>query len=84
MIPTGNHKRCFRYFFGETIKGIDHEFEALVGSPLSECENSMYRGTAHREIRKFRTPGENSVRAQMNVIATIFVVENLAVSRHQN
>jgi len=47
MISTGDYQRSFRYFFSDPIKGSDHEFEALVGSPFSKCENSMYRSTAH-------------------------------------
>lgn len=84
MISTGNHKPCLRDSLSETIESVDHELKTLVGSPFSECKNSMYRSAAHREVGKFRTPGKNSVRAQMDVIASVFVVQNLAISGHQD
>lgn len=82
MISTGNQEGGFRHFFREALEGVDHELEALIGPPFSKCENS--RSAAHRKIRKFRAPGENSVRAQMDVVATIFIVQNLAISGHQD
>jgi len=84
MIAAGNHEPGFRYFFSQAIESLNHELKSFIGSPFPECENPMYRSTAHREIRKFRTPGENSMRAQMDVVATIFIVQNLAISRHQD
>lgn len=84
MISASNHEPCLRHLLGDMIEGLSHELEPLVGSPFPECENSMYRSTAHRKIREFRTPGENSVGAQMDVIVAIFVVQNLAISRHQD
>ncbi len=47
MIAASNHEFCFWHFCSEKIEGIDHELEALIGSPFSEGENSMFRRTTH-------------------------------------
>jgi len=84
MIATGNRERCCGNPFGEAVEGVNHEFETLIGSPFPERKNSMSRIAAHREIGEFRTPCENSVCSQMDVIPPVFVIQNLAISRHQH
>lgn len=84
MVATSDYEPRFWYFFRKAIKGIDHELETLVGSPFSKGKDSVYRSPAHREVGKFWTTSENSVRTEMDVIATILVVQDLAISRHQH
>jgi hypothetical protein len=40
--------------------------------------------TTSREIRKFRSPGQNAVRPQVHIIPAILVIQNLSISRHQH
>lgn len=44
----------------------------------------MFRISPARKVGKFWPPRQNAMRAQVNVIAAVFVVENLAVSRHEH
>jgi hypothetical protein len=83
VVPPRNDKLCIWKLFEKEIEGFDHEFKALVGSPFSERENSMRRSPP-REIRQFRSTRQNTVRAQMNVISPILVIQNLSVSRHEH
>ncbi|HTC46757.1 MAG TPA: hypothetical protein VK722_05520 [Candidatus Aquilonibacter sp.] len=44
----------------------------------------MLRIATAGKIRIFGFSGKNAVRAQMYIVAAIFLVQNLAVSRHQH
>jgi hypothetical protein len=83
MISSRDNKSCFRYFGGKQLKRLNHQFKPFVGAPLAESENSR-RISAHREIRKFWSPGQNAVGPQMHVIAPVLVIQNLPISRHQD
>jgi hypothetical protein len=44
----------------------------------------MNRVPAACEIRKFRPACQNAVRAQVNVVASVFIIENFSIAGHQN
>jgi hypothetical protein len=84
MISAGDDQFRFRHFHSQQIKGLDHQFEALVGAPFAECENAVNWIAASREIRKFRSPGQNAVRPQVHIIPAVLVIQNLSITRHQH
>jgi hypothetical protein len=65
------------------LKGFDHQFKALVSTPFTEGQNPMIRISAAGEIWKLRLSREDAMRSQMDVIAAIFFVQDIAVSRHE-
>lgn len=65
-------------------KGLDHQFQPLVRSPLPEGQDAVLRITAPLQIRILRFSGENAVRAQVNVVATVFFMQYFAISRHEH
>jgi hypothetical protein len=44
----------------------------------------VLRISSPRQIRILRLSGENAVRAQMDIIAPIFFMKNLAVTGHEH
>ncbi|MGE5055735.1 MAG: hypothetical protein ACM3WP_16375 [Acidobacteriota bacterium] len=83
MISAGYDQSCFRHLLSEQIERLDHQFEALVSAPLSECENAVNRIAASREIREFRPSGQNAMRPQVHIVAAILVIQNLSIAWHQ-
>ena len=84
MVAASDHKLHPRMPVSNPAKAINHEFQSLVGSPLTERQNAVHWITATRKFRKFGTTREHSVRSEVDVPATIFFIENLAVSRHEH
>ncbi len=84
MISACDYKLRVRLAGGKKLKSLDHEFESFVGTPFSEGKNAMFRITPSREIRQFRPPGEYSVRPQMDVVATIFIIQDFAIAGHEH
>src|SRR5262249_27367976 len=71
------------YLLQQQTESVNHHFQALVGSPFAKGENAMWMA-ATREIRKLRSTRKNAMRAQMHVVTSVFVVEDLSISRHQD
>jgi hypothetical protein len=84
MIASRDHQFCIRQFRADRLKSFNHQFQAFVGSPLSEGKNAVFGIPPARKVGKLRPSRENAMRAQVNVIAAIFVVKNLAVSGHEH
>jgi hypothetical protein len=82
MIAAGNHQLHFRHLFCQDIERFDHQLETFVGSPFPESKNAVNGISPPPEIRKFRTPGQDSMSPQVNIVAAVFVVENFPVARH--
>ena len=74
MISARDDQSCFGHLLSQQIERLNHQFEALVGAPFSECENAVNRIAASREIREFRPSGQNAMRPQVHVIAAILVI----------
>ena len=69
---------------GHSLECVDHQFETLVRSPLAKCQNAMLWIAAPGEIRVFRSTGQNTVRPNVNIFATIFFGQNSAIARHEH
>jgi hypothetical protein len=44
----------------------------------------MRRRATTREVRKLGAPGKQTMRAKMNIVTPVLVIQYLAVSRHEN
>jgi len=84
MVPAGDDELGIWKRVRHNFKGIEQKFKPLVGSPLTKGQNPMFRISPPGKIRVFRFPRQNTVGPQMNIVTAIFVIKNLAVSRHQN
>jgi hypothetical protein len=84
MVSPGNHELGVGQLRRDYVEGLDHQFKALVRSPFSESQNAMLGITSAGEIRKFRPAREYAVSAQVNIVAPIFVVQDLAIAGHQH
>jgi len=83
MIAAGNHEPGVWKSSRKGIKGLDHELQPLVRSPLAKGKDPV-RVAPPGEIRIFGAAGQNTVRSHVHVVATIFLVQYSPVSRHQN
>ena len=74
--------------FGKSLRHnlerIEQKFKPLVGSPFAKRQDPMLRISPSRKIRVLRFPRQNTVGPEVNIVTAIFVIKNLAVSRHQN
>ena len=84
MIASSNHQPCLGEVRGEQIEGLDHEFETLVGAPFAKRENPVKRRSPAREIRELRATRKQAVSAQMHIVAPVLVIQDLAISRHED
>jgi len=84
MISSGNHELRLRQASRNLVERLNHEFQTLVGSPLSESQDPMDRVSASCKIGEFGPARQNPVRSQVNIIAAVLVVQNLAIARHQD
>jgi hypothetical protein len=83
MIAAANHQsgmgQCFRY----PLKGFNHQFQPLVGSPFSKSQNAMLGISTPGKIGELGFAGENAMRTEMHIVAAIFFMQNVAISGHQ-
>jgi hypothetical protein len=84
MISAGDHQPGVWQNVGHSLECIDHEFEALVGSPLAKCEDAVLRISAAGKIRVFRSARQNTMRPNVNIVAAIFLGEDPAVAGHEH
>ncbi len=68
---------------GDVLKGFDHQLQALVRAPFAESQNAVLGISPPRKVWILGLSRKDSVRTKMNVIATVLLVENLAIPRHQ-
>ncbi len=83
MVASSDHQFCLWQFGPDDLECFDHQLQAFVSSPFAESENPMLGIAAAGEIRKFRPAGQDAMRAQVNVIAPVFFVQNFAIPRHE-
>jgi hypothetical protein len=83
MIATGYYEFGFGQLRHQRIKSLDHKFQTLVRSPLSKSQNPVGRSSTTREVGEFRTPGQQSVRTEMDVVPAVLIIENLAIAGHK-
>jgi hypothetical protein len=84
MIAAGDDQFRLRHLTGDEIERLNHQFKTLVSSPFSKGENSVERISASREIGKLGAAGKNAVRAKMNVIAPVLIIQYFSIARHQH
>ena len=84
MVAPGNHELRVGQLCSDQVEGLEHQLKAFVSSPLAESQNPMHRGTAAGEIGKFRPAREDAMRTHVNVVASILVVQNLAIAWHEH
>ena len=84
MIPACDDQLHIGQLLRDQVERLDHEFKSFVGSPFSEGQNPMNRIPTAREIREFRPARQNAMRAQVDVVASVLVIQNFAIARHQN
>ena len=83
MVAPANNQFGVWQFLCHDLESLDHEFKPLICSPFSEGQDAVLWITAAREIRVFRSGRQDTVRTQVNIIAAVFFVQDLAISRHQ-
>ena len=83
MVTAGNHQSRLRKLAREQSKRLDHEFQALVGSPLTEGKNAR-RIAAAGKVRELRTARQDSMRAQVHVVVPVLVIQDFSIARHQH
>jgi hypothetical protein len=84
MVSSADHQPGLGQSFRNVAKSVDHQLQALVCSPLPEGQNAVLRIATPGQIRILRFSGENAMRTQMNVVATVFFMQDLAISRHEH
>jgi len=84
MISSSDYEFGLRHFFSQEIESLYHQLEAFISSPLSESQDAVNRISPSREIGEFRPSRQNSVRPQMNVVASVLIVQNLPVAWHKH
>jgi hypothetical protein len=84
VVAAANNQSGVWQFLRHNLESLDHKFKPLVRSPFSEGQDAMLRITAAREIRVFRSGRQDAVRTQVNITATVFFVQDLAISGHQH
>lgn len=84
MISTGNDEFRLGQLLSDQIKGRNHELETFVGSPFAKGKNAVDGGTTPREIGEFGAAREYAMRAQVDVVAPVLVIQNLAIAGHEH
>jgi hypothetical protein len=82
MVAAGDDQLGARQSVRNKLERFEQQFKPLVCSPLAESQNAMLWISAPRKIWVFGFPRENAVRTQVNIVAPVFFVKNLAVARH--
>jgi len=84
MISSGNDQLCIRHGSSHNLECLNHELEALVGSPFTERQNAVVRIATLREIRIFGSAGQNTMRSDVNIVVAVLFVKNLPVPGHEH
>jgi hypothetical protein len=84
MITSANNQFGIGQACVHQLERLNHEFEPFVGSPLAEREDAVLRIASPGKIRIFRPSRQNAVRSNVNIVATILLVQNPAIPWHQN
>ena len=84
MVSPADHQPGIGQSLRNITKGFDHQLQAFVRSPLPEGQDAVLRIAAPGKIWILRFSGENAMRAQVNVVATIFFMQDFAIPRHEH
>ncbi|HET6179002.1 MAG TPA: hypothetical protein VFE61_18880 [Candidatus Sulfotelmatobacter sp.] len=83
MVAARNHELRSWQFGRDPVKRLDHQFQALVGSPFPESQNTVDRSTPPGKLRKFRATRENAMRPKMNIIVPVLIVQDFSIAWHE-
>ena len=84
MISPGNHESGLRELWSEQIESLDHEFETLIRAPFPKGQNTVGGSSTTRKVGEFGSPSKESVGAEMNIVTAILIIQDLAISGHEN
>lgn len=84
MIPPSDDELHVGELFCNQVEGLHHQFEFFVGSPFSKSKNAVSRISSAREVGEFGPARQDAVRAQMNIVPPVLVVQNFAIAGHEN
>jgi hypothetical protein len=84
MVATRDHQLHVRHFVRNGLEGFNQHVRPFVGTPLSKCHNPVFRIATAGEIRVLRICCQSAVRAEVDITATVFVQQDIAVSGHQH
>lgn len=84
MVSPGYNELHPGQLFGDQSEGLDHELQALVGAPFAERQDTVRGISAPGEIWELGPAGKNSVGAQVDVVPSISVIQDLAIPRHKH
>src|SRR5690242_7757818 len=83
MITSGDDELGIGHARRDDFKSIDQLLQPLVGPPFAESENALRRVVAAGKIGILRRAREDTVRPNVNVLATILLAQRAAVSWHE-
>jgi hypothetical protein len=84
MVSTGDHEFGVGQLLGDRLKGFDHKFETLVSAPFAERKNEVGGSASPGEIGEFWAARKNAMRAQVDIVPSVLVIQNLAVGGHEH
>jgi hypothetical protein len=84
MVSSSNYEPRLGDSRGDEVESFDHQLEAFIGAPLSERQNTLDGRSASREVGELGPAGKNPMRAQVNVVSSVLIVEDFAVSGHEH
>jgi hypothetical protein len=84
MISPRNYEFGLRQLPSKQVESLNHEFQTLVRAPFSKGQNVVGRSSTTRKVRKFGATSQQSVGAKMNIVAAVLIIQDLAISRHEN
>lgn len=79
MVRASNDQFDILQAIADQCERLDHGFQALICSPLTECKHALDRVSTPLEIRVFGSSGEDPVTAHIHRTASIFVADQAAV-----
>ena len=82
MIPACDDQFHVRQSLRDHVESLDHELQPFVRAPFSKSENTVDGIPAACKVREFRPACQNAMRAQVNVVASVFVIQDFAIARH--
>jgi hypothetical protein len=84
MVAAGDDQLRLGKSLGNQMEGFDHELQAFVSAPLAEREDAMLGIAAPGKVGIFGSLRQNTVGADVNIVAPVFVAKDFAVSGHEH
>ncbi len=84
MIATGNDQLRVRQTTLQGFEGCDHELQALVRSPFTECKNAVLGIASAGKVGEFGPSSQSAVGTHVDIVAAVFVEQNFAIPGHEH